>query len=71
MRDQIGSRLMHQIQCPCGVMTRLCETRDILLVVWNSTGRKRLKAHKIEIKYPGPRGAEPGTEAEKQIGEPF
>jgi hypothetical protein len=50
-----------RIACPCGIMTRLAQTRDMLQEIWNSRSNKPWERPKISVTHPGPRGAEPGT----------
>jgi len=52
-----------QIACPCGIMTKLCKTKEELQKVWNSRPGKliALKGTGIKVKHPSARGMEPGT----------
>lgn len=57
----IGKSLMCRISCPCGIMTKLCETRGDLQSVWNSRPKKPFVQPVVSVKHAGPRGVEPGT----------
>jgi len=48
---------MHQISCPCGIMTKLCETKGDLQEIWNSKPKKKFVQEKIKITHPAPRGS--------------
>lgn len=63
---EIGATLMCRISCPCGVMTKLCNTIGDLQAVWNSRPKKPFVQPVLKVTHSGPRGAEPGTEASKQ-----
>lgn len=53
-----SDKMMHQISCPCGMLTKLCQTKGQLQEVWNSKPKKPFEAEKIILKYPPPRGAQ-------------
>ncbi len=59
-RSQIGLNLMHQISCPCGVMTKLCQTLEDLQIVWNSRPGKKIEKVKIQVKHPPAKGKQEG-----------
>ena len=48
-----------RIACPCGIMTRLCQTKQDLQVLWNSRVAKPWRAPVIRVKHPPARGQEP------------
>jgi len=66
LSENIGKSLMCRISCPCGVSTKLCETKSDLQEVWNSRPKKPFIKPVLKVTHSGPRGAEPGTEASKQ-----
>lgn len=65
-RSGIGPNLNHQISCPCGIMTKLCQTLDRLQAIWNSKPNKIVEPEKFEVTFPDTRGMDPGTENYKQ-----
>jgi len=42
----------HKISCPCGIMTKLCPTKQHLQSVWNSAPGKPVPLPKVEVKHP-------------------
>ena len=51
--------IMHQISCPCGIMTKMCKKKGELQEVWNSKPKKSFVAEKITVKHPPARGTQP------------
>jgi hypothetical protein len=49
----------HHISCHCGILTKLCLTKDDLKVLWNSSPKKRLKAPKVSVKHPKTKHVDP------------
>ena len=61
----------YRIACPCGIMTKLCQTKEHLKVLWNSKANKPYASEVLsaEITHPPTRGMEPDTVHGK--GKPF
>lgn len=49
-----------QLSCPCGIMTKLCMTKDELQSVWNSRPGKKVEVPVVEVKHPPVKGT-PGN----------
>jgi hypothetical protein len=49
----------HIIMCPCGIMTRPCNTLQSLQEVWNSRPGAKVKQETVSVKHPPVRGIDP------------
>ena len=55
-----GGGSFYQLSCPCGIMTRLCHTKEEAQAIWHSRPGKPVKKTKLEVKHTPPRGAQKG-----------
>ena len=51
--------IMHQISCPCGIITRMCKRKEELQVVWNSKPKKPFVPEEIKVTHMPARGTQP------------
>jgi hypothetical protein len=61
-QHKVTSSAHHQISCPCGVITKLCQTIQDLQKIWNSRPKQPFEIPEISVKHAPPRG----TEAEQK-----
>ena len=57
----VTSNGFHYIRCPCGILTRGCQTIHALQELWNSRSGRPYVAPTVTVKHPPIRGLEEGV----------